>query len=116
MLILFAGDAVNTTRTATIDSKSNKLKVIEWAPGDGKVLSSSARFDQRAGRKWTPFPMSPIKWQIVMYVQGAHMGIMDSDAFLDNLAFYLQSFPSLKRHAAHIYIDKFESMKKKREN
>ena len=112
MMILFAGDAVKTTRTATINPKNQKLKVIRWAPGDGKVLSSSARFDERAGRKWTPFPISPIKWQAVFYVQGAHMGIMDTYSFRDNLAFYLQSFPSPKRHAAHLYLEKIEREKK----
>ena len=114
MLILFAGDAVKTSRTATIDAKSNKLKVIRWSPGDGKVLSSSARFDERAGRKWTPYPISPIKWQIVVNVQGAHMGIMDNYSFIDNLSFYLLSFPSPKRHIAHLYLEKLANKKKKK--
>ena len=113
MLILFAGDAVKTSRTATIDPKTQKLKIIKWAPGDGKVLSSSARFDQRAGHKWVPYPISPIKWQTLIYVQGAHMGIMKTYSFLDNFAFYLQSFPSPKRHAAHLYLDKLKKQKKK---
>lgn len=106
MLILFAGDAVETSRTATIDSVSQKLKVIKRAPGDGKVLASSARFDERAGRKWTPYPVSPIKWDIVVNVQGAHMGIMDNYSFIDNLSFYLLAFPSPKRHVAHLYLEK----------
>ena len=114
MLILFAGDAVKTSRTATIDPKTKKLKIIEWAPGDGKVLSSSARFDQRAGRKWTPFPISPIKWHVVINVQGAHMGIMNSYSFLDNLSYYLLSFPSVKRHEAHLYLEKLDKDKKKK--
>jgi Lecithin:cholesterol acyltransferase len=112
MLILFAGDAVETSRTATIDPKTQKLKVIKWAPGDGKVLSSSAIFDERAGRKWTPYPMSPIKWQIVVNVQGSHMGIMDSYSFIDNLSYYLLAFPSVKRHVAHVYLEKLEKKKK----
>ncbi len=106
MLILFAGDAVKTNRTATVDPDSQKLKVIKWAPGDGKVLSTSACFDERAGRKWTPFPISPIKWQIIVNVQGAHMGIMDNYSFIDNMTYYLLAFPTIKRHAAHLYLDK----------
>lgn len=106
MLILFSGDAVKTSRCATVDPKTNELKVIWWEAGDGKVLSSSARFDLRAGKKWTPFPQSPIKWQTVINVQGAHMGIMDSYAFIDNLSFYLLAFPSPKRHAAESYLAK----------
>ena len=115
MLILFAGDAVKTNRTAIVDPKTQKLIVPKenWAPGDGKVLSSSARFDERAGRKWTPFPISPIKWHVVINVQGAHMGIMNSYSFLDNLSYYLLSFPSVKRHAAHLYLEKLDEDKKK---
>ena len=105
MLILFAGDAVKTNRTAIVDPKTRKLKVIEDnSPGDGKVLSSSARFDERAGRKWTPYPISPIKWQVIIYVQGAHMGIMNTYSFRDNLAFYLQAFPSPKKHITHLFM------------
>jgi Lecithin:cholesterol acyltransferase len=115
MMILFSGDAVKTTRTATVDPKTQKLKVIKFAPGDGKVLASSARFDERAGRKWTPYPVSPIKWDVVINVQGAHMGIMDSYSFIDNLTYYLLSFPSPKRHIAHLlYLEKMKKEKKKR--
>jgi len=112
MMILFSGDAVKTSRTATVDPKSQKLKVIKWAPGDGKVLASSARFDERAGRKWTPYPASPIKWDIVINVLGAHMGIMDNYSFIDNLSYYLLAFPSPKRHIAHVYLEKLAKKKK----
>jgi len=114
MMILFAGDAVKTTRTATIDPKTQKLKIIRYAPGDGKVLATSARFDERAGHKWVPYPISPIKWDIVINVQGAHMGVMDSYPFIDNLSYYLLSFPSPKRHTAHLYLEKLEREKNKK--
>ena len=114
MLILFAGDAVKTSRTATVEPGTQKLKVIEWAPGDGKVLATSARFDERAGRKWTPYPVSPVKWDIVVNVQGAHMGIMDNYSFIDNLTYYLLSFPSPKRHVAHMYLENLDNNKKKK--
>jgi hypothetical protein len=114
MLILFSGDAVKTSRCAKINPKTNQLEVIRWAAGDGKVLSCSARFDLRAGKKkWSPFPKSPIKWQAVINVQGAHMGIMDSYAFIDNLSFYLLAFPSPKRHAAESYLEKTGYLEKK---
>ncbi len=106
ILILFAGDAVKTSRCATVDPETGKLKVIKWDVGDGKVLASSARFDERAGRKWTPFNISPIKWQVVFNVQGAHMGIMDSYSFLDNLSYYLLAFVSPKKYAARLYLEK----------
>jgi pimeloyl-ACP methyl ester carboxylesterase len=117
MLILFAGDAVKTRRTAIVDPGTNKLIVPEkdwtWAPGDGKVLSSSARFDERVGGKWVPYLISPIKWNIVVHVQGAHMGIMDSYAFIDNLTYYLLEFPSPKSHMTNLYLKELAKEKDK---
>ena len=40
------------------------------------------------------------------------MGIMNSYSFLDNLSYYLLSFPSVKRHEAHLYLEKLEEDKK----
>ena len=114
MLILFAGDAVKTSRCATVNPKTGKLEVIDWAPGDGKILSSSARFDQRIGRKkWSQFIISPIKWRTVINVQGAHMGIMDSYSFIDNMSYYLLAFSSPKKHAARRYLDGLDNTRKK---
>ncbi|MDD5699359.1 MAG: hypothetical protein PHH77_12160 [Victivallaceae bacterium] len=112
MLILFVGDAVKTSRCATVDPATRELKVIKYDVGDGKVLASSARFDERVGRPWTPYLISPIKWQAVFNVQGAHMGIMDNYAFIDNLSYYLLAFSSPKEHAARLYFKKLLDNKK----
>ena len=119
MLILFAGDAVQTRRTAILDPKTGKLTVPDiekapwaWGPGDGKVLSDSARFDERTGHKWVPFLTSPIKWDIIVYVQGAHMGVMDNYTFIDNFSFYLLEFPSPKSDITYAYLKKAIKNKK----
>ena len=119
MMILFAGDAVETRRTAILDSKTGKLTVPDpkkapwaWGPGDGKVLAGSARFDERTGHKWAPFLVSPIKWHAIIYVQGAHMGVMDNYTFIDNFSFYLLEFPSPKSAEINRYLSKV--MKKKK--
>jgi hypothetical protein len=113
MLFLFAGDSVLTSRCASPDPKTGKLKVTKWASGDGKVLATSTRYDQRAGRKFTPFIITPIKWQTVVYVAGAHMGIMNTEAFKVNFAYYLLVFPSAKRHAAELFLEKAKKNNKK---
>ncbi len=88
-LYLFLGDSVPTRRTAEVDRSTGAFTVTEYEAGDGKVLASSARMDDREGREWTPFCTSPIKWHTVMHIFGAHMGITSSKAFEDNVSFYL---------------------------
>jgi len=40
------------------------------------------------------------------------MGIMDNYSFIDNLSYYLLAFPSVKRHIAHVYLNKLKNKKK----
>ncbi len=88
-LFLFQGDAVLTTRQASVNN-SGKLKVITLEPGDGKVLVTSTLDDLRAGRKkWIPFLVCPIQWTAVYRLTAAHMGITRSEVFADNMTFCL---------------------------
>jgi pimeloyl-ACP methyl ester carboxylesterase len=88
-LYLFLGDAVPTRRTAVIDRNTGAFTVTDYEAGDGKVLASSARMDEREGGLWTPYFRSPIKWQMIMHIFAAHMGITSSKEFEDNVSFYL---------------------------
>lgn len=88
-LYLFLGDAVPTRRTLEVDRNTGAFEVTSYEPGDGKVLATSARMDDREGRDWKPFAGSPIKWQIVMHIFAAHMGITKSQEFADNVSYYL---------------------------
>ncbi|MCP3965686.1 MAG: hypothetical protein GY750_15125 [Lentisphaerae bacterium] len=103
-MILFAGDAVKTSRQAEVDPKTGKLKVIKYEAGDGKVLASSARMDEREGREWVPFMQSPINWRAVIHLKAAHMGITESYAFGDNVSYYLLSFPTPKQSKLRKYL------------
>jgi hypothetical protein len=96
-LFLFLGDSVKTRRKAAIDKKTGKLTTIEYEPGDGKVLSSSARFDEREGSEWSPFLISPIAWDSVMHLRAAHMGITASPDFADNATYLLLVQPTKKQ-------------------
>jgi hypothetical protein len=94
ILYLFLGDAVKTRRTVAADRKTGRLKTIEYVPGDGKVASSSARFD---GVIETPLIFSPIYWTSIMHLRAAHMGVISSESFAHNATFMLLTLPSLNQ-------------------
>ncbi len=96
-MFLFAGDAVETRRTVMVNRETGKIKVTEYAPGDGKVLTSSARFDLREDGYWTPYLRSPITWQGTFLLSAAHMGITKSNTFNSNASFCLLVTPSVKQ-------------------
>jgi hypothetical protein len=96
-LYLFLGDSVPTRRTAEVDRVTGAFAVTEYEAGDGKVLASSARMDEREGREWRPFFSSPIKWQTVMHIFAAHMGIVSSKEFEDNVSYYLMEATTRKQ-------------------
>ncbi len=88
-LVLFAGDSVPTRRTAQVDRNTGEFKITDYEAGDGKVLASSTRMDDREGGKWRPFAKSPIAWQAIIHIFAAHMGITTSQEFADNVTYYL---------------------------
>jgi len=99
-LALFVGDAVPTTRTATVNRDNGEISVSEYEAGDGKVLSSSARMDAREGAVWTPYENSPIHWHYVLHLRAAHMGLTNSNEFVDNIRYYLLVSPTPKQRRA----------------
>ncbi len=90
---LFAGDGMLTNHTLEVHPVTGVVSVAKQEPGDGKITSTSARFDRRDGGHWSFHMNSPIHWQAVHYLPGAHMGIMSSDSFMDNLRFILMVEP-----------------------
>ncbi|OGV48089.1 MAG: hypothetical protein A2X49_12820 [Lentisphaerae bacterium GWF2_52_8] len=96
-LYLFLGDAVPTRRTLEVDRNTGAFKVTAYEAGDGKVLASSARMDDREGGEWKPFADSPIKWQVVIHIFAAHMGITKSQEFADNVSYYLLEMATKKQ-------------------
>ena len=98
-MYLILGNAVKTRCKATVNDKTGKLKLLPeseggYGPGDGKVLATSAMFDLREGRKvWVPFFYGPIKWDVIIQLRAAHMGITTDPAFKDNIFFLLSCVP-----------------------
>ncbi|MEI6422301.1 MAG: hypothetical protein WCP55_08785, partial [Lentisphaerota bacterium] len=96
-MYLFLGDSVPTRRTVEVDRNTGAFTVTEFEAGDGKVLASSARMDEREGREWAPFFDSPVKWNMVMHIFAAHMGITSSREFEDNVSYYLTEATTKKQ-------------------
>ncbi len=93
-LFLFAGDAVNTVREVRVNRENGKLTISRYDAGDGKILTSSTRFDRAHQEVWMPFITSPIRWHAIYHVRAAHMGIMNSEEFKHNLRFNLLMMPT----------------------
>ncbi len=87
-LNLFLGDAIDTPSKAIIHNTGD-VEIIEYKPGDGVVLRSSALMDERLGSFWQPKLKSPINWTNVIFIFEDHLGITKSSEFADNLLFYL---------------------------
>jgi hypothetical protein len=90
---LFLGDAVKTRQTAIVNRKTGEIKTSSYSAGDGKILASSARMDDLSTDKWKPFVISPIKWDAVIHLRAAHMGITACNGFVHNLLYYLLAVP-----------------------
>ncbi len=88
-LKLIFGYGINTSRRAYVDKKTGKIDLVEYALGDGKVLASSAVWDERTGGKWSVFVRTPISWTDSTLIRAAHMGILEAQVFKDNLLFHL---------------------------
>lgn len=92
-IYLFAGDAVDTPARAKVDPRTGKLEISEHAPGDGRVLRSSALLDERIGRAWTPQLETPIAWQQVQFLFTDHLEMTKDPMFTDNMLYVLMEAP-----------------------
>lgn len=106
MPILFAGDAVATVRELKINRQTGKLTVSRYDAGDGKILSSSARYDRLSSEVWQPFIDSPIDWHCIYHVRAAHMGLIYSEEFAHNLRFNILMMPTaIQKEKMRQYMD-----------
>ena len=96
-LYLVLGYGVKTTRCVHINRKTGKIEKINYGSGDGKVLATSAMWDKRACGHPNFFLKSPIDWHNILTIRAAHMGILDSDTFVDNILFLLPMLESPKQ-------------------
>jgi hypothetical protein len=92
-IYLVAGDAIPTPRTAAFDPRRGKLETLEFEPGDGKVLRSSALLDERMDGSTAPFLRSPIDWESVIFLPAGHLELTKGPVFTNNLLYWLLEDP-----------------------
>jgi pimeloyl-ACP methyl ester carboxylesterase len=92
-LHLFSGDAVPTAAVAQV-SESGEFVVAARAPGDGRVLRSSALMDERVGSaSWSPGLVTPIAWSDITFVFSDHLEMTRDPSFSDNILWRLLDAP-----------------------
>ena len=91
-LLLIAGDAEETKRTAQINPEGG-IKIIKTGPGDGTVLRSSALMDERTSNNFNSRLISPIQWSQVHFVFTDHLGLTKDPSFTDNVLYFLLESP-----------------------
>lgn len=90
---LVAGDALSTAARVSVDPTSGELAVIDRQPGDGTVLRSSAVLDERVGRAWQPYVVSPLDLRTTMFLPEEHLALTRSPVFRDNVLYWLLEAP-----------------------
>ena len=97
LLLLVFGKGFKTSRRAFINRETGEIEKISYSSGDGKVLASSALWDERAGGRWTFSLRSPIDWNYLLNLRAAHMGIFDAPVFEDNILLLLSMIETKKK-------------------
>jgi len=92
-MYLVAGDAIPTKSRIEVDRRSGAIELVARAPGDGKVLRSSALMDERLGGEWTNQLRSPIAWHEVLLLFRDHLALTRDQTFANNLLFWLLEAP-----------------------
>ena len=96
-LYLVFGYGIKTSSRAYVNKKTGEIEKIDYSSGDGKVLATSAIWDERATGKPNFFLKSPIAWHSILSLRAAHMGILDSETFVDNILVLLPMRESPKQ-------------------
>lgn len=97
-LILFAGDAIQTAKSAHYDRERDRISDIKTDCGDGTVLRSSALMDERVGQEFSPHLKSPISWSRVQFLFSDHVGLTRDNSFADNVLYELLESPRMHGH------------------
>jgi hypothetical protein len=92
-LFLLAGNSQQTPARLAADPSTGRTEIVGLAPGDGKILRSSALMDERTGGTWSSTLQSPIDWEQVTFLFSRHMELTRHPAFVDNLLYLLLEDP-----------------------
>ena len=92
-LLLITGDSESTGEVVAVDLVGRESRVVEFGPGDGSVLRSSALMDERLGGVWQPRLVSPITWEDVLFIPGRHFRLTKNPQFTNNVLYRLLEDP-----------------------
>ena len=92
-LYLILGDAIKTAAKMEVNLEDGSYKVVDYHPGDGAVLRSSALLDERVGGEWSPRLVTPVKWSHVTFLFQDHIGLTQDPVFVDNILYLLLEEP-----------------------
>ncbi len=97
MHYILGGQKSTPIRAVVDDSKAaggkkERVRVVEYGPGDATVPVSSALLDQRVDDAHGKIE-SPLQWDSVTLVPGNHLGLTREPAFVDNLVYRLLDDP-----------------------
>ena len=88
-LFLVGGDAAETIRTISMNSKHGTYEILETGFGDNTVLRSSALADERMTGDWKPRVQSPIDFKTIFFLPYDHLELTRNSVFRDNVLFWL---------------------------
>ncbi len=92
-LMLITGDSETTGEVVAVDLVGREARAVEFGPGDGSVLRSSALMDERLGGVWQPRLVSPVTWEDVLFIPGRHFRLTRNPQFTNNVLYRLLEDP-----------------------
>ncbi len=92
-IYLVAGDAERTAMTLSVDSKTGKLRILDYGKGDSVVLRASTLLDERLNQAWVPRVRTPFRPQVTLFLPNEHVELTTNITFRDNLLYWLLEEP-----------------------
>ncbi len=92
-LFLVGGDAAETIRTISINSRDGSQEILATGFGDETVLRASTLADERMTGDWKPKVQSPIDFQTIFFLPYNHLELTRNTIFRDNVLFWLLEAP-----------------------
>ena len=113
-LFLAFGNGIKTTRRVFINRQNGEIENITYASGDGKVTAISALWDLRDYKKKENYYITtPIDWSNIFTVRAAHMGILNSDSFIDNMLILLPMQKTSRQERSMRFVTETKRQKSK---
>jgi pimeloyl-ACP methyl ester carboxylesterase len=92
-IYLVAGDAERTPMTLSVDSKTGRVRVLDFGKGDGTVLRASTLLDERLNQPWAPRVRSAFRPAVTLFLPHEHVELTTNITFRDNLLHWLLEEP-----------------------